>query len=310
MKKILSLIKTHAQQDFQLNYYLTVTFFLAASLLINYSIDLENSWIDRQTENPLRILSYFLLYGSGYYITCLILTYFNEIDTFWKSKKFWSFSLFGLSILSIDKGFVFLPTIMKSLDQPYEAYAWLFKIATSASSFVLVLLPLLLFYHTINKEKSGFYGVTTPSTIKPYLYLLLIVAPFIFIAAWQTSFTDYYPVYKTNSVYELWGWPSYLPMLIFEFIYGADFLNVELLFRGFFVIGIAQIMGKHSIMPMVVIYCFLHFGKPAGEAISSIFGGYIIGIIALSTRSLRGGIIIHVGIAWLMETAAYLVKQF
>lgn len=213
-------------------------------------------------------------------------------------------------MLSVDKGFGCLPAVMNLLDQPYDVYAWVFKIATSATSFGLVLLPLLLFYQTIDKEKSGFYGITTLSNIKPYLYLLLIVAPFISIAALQTSFTDYYPVYKANNVSELWGWPSYLPMMIFEFIYGADFLNVELLFRGFFVIGIAQIMGKHAIMPMVVIYCFLHFGKTAGEAISSIFGGYIIGIIALYTRSLQGGIIIHVGIAWLMETAAYFAKQF
>jgi hypothetical protein len=213
-------------------------------------------------------------------------------------------------VLSIDKGFVYLPTIINSLDQPYDVYVWLFKIATSATSFILVLLPLLLFYQIFDHEKSGFYGLTTRSTISPYIFLLLIVAPFIFISALQTSFTNYYPVYKTNAVSELWGWPGYLPMVIFELIYGADFLNVELLFRGFFVIGIAQIMGTHSIMPMVTIYCFLHFGKPAGEAISSIFGGYMIGIIALYTRSLQGGIIIHVGIAWLMETAAYCAKQF
>jgi hypothetical protein len=310
LKKILSLIKTHAEEDFQFNYYITIIFFLAASLLLNYSVDLENSLIDRQTENFVRILLYFFLYGFGYYITCLIVSYFNKVNVFWGSKKFWLFSLFGLSVLSIDKGFVYLPAVMNLPNQPYDVYAWLFKIATSATSFALVLLPLLLFYQTMDKEKSGFYGITTSSNIKPYLYLLLIVAPFIFTAALQTSFTDYYPVYKTNKVSELWGWPSYLPMMIFEFIYGADFLNVELLFRGFFVIGIAQIMGTHSIMPMVVIYCFLHFGKPAGEAVSSIIGGYIIGIIALYTRSLRGGIIIHVGIAWLMETAAYFAKQF
>lgn len=298
------------QQDFQINYYLTIAFFLVGSLFVNYSIDLENSWIDRQTNHYTRILLYFFLYGFGYYTACMIVSYFNNAKVSWGSNKFWLFSLFGISVLSIDKGFVMPPAIMNLLDQPYEAYAWLFKIATSGTSFIIVLLPMILFYKTVDKEKSGFYGLTTPSNIKPYLYLLLIVAPFIFIAAWQTSFTNYYPVYKTNTVYELWGWPSYLPMLIFEFIYGADFLNVELIFRGFFVIGIAQIMGKHSIMPMVVIYCFLHFGKPAGEAISSIFGGYILGIIALYTRSLVGGIIIHVGIAWMMETVAYFVKQF
>lgn len=309
MKKILSFIKTHARQDFQINYYLTLIFFITTSLVINYSFDLENSLIDRQTENTVRIVLYFLLYGFGYYITCLIVSYFNKKNVFWRSKKFWIFSLFGLSVLSIDKGFVYLPTLMKSLDQPYDVYAWLFKIATSGTSFILVLMPLLLFYQTIDKEKSGIYGLTTPTHIKPYLHLLLIVIPFIFTAALQSSFTDYYPIYKTNKVSELWGWPSYLPMMIFEFIYGADFLNVELLFRGFFVIGIAQIMGKHAIMPMVVIYCFLHFGKPAGEAISSIFGGYIIGIIAFYTRSLGGGVVIHVGIAWLMETTAYFIKH-
>lgn len=253
---------------------------------------------------------YFFLYGFGYYSACMIVSYFNHAKVSLASNKFWLFSLFGISVLSMDKGFVMPPTIMNLLDQPYEAYAWLFKIATSGTSFIIVLLPVVLFYKIIDKEKSGLYGLTTSSNIKPYLYLLLILTPIIFTAAWQTSFTNYYPVYKTNSVYELWGWPSYLPMMIFEFIYGADFLNVELLFRGFFVIGIAQIIGKHSIMPMVVIYCFLHFGKPAGEAISSIFGGYILGIIALYTRSLVGGIIIHVGIAWLMETVAYFVKQF
>jgi len=98
--------------------------------------------------------------------------------------------------------------------------------------------------------------------------------------------------------------------MIFELLYGADFLNVELLFRGFFVVGMAQILGKHAVMPMVIIYCFLHFGKPAGEAISSIFGGYILGIIALNTRSVWGGIIIHVGVAWMMEAAAYVTKHF
>jgi len=300
----------HAQQDYQPSYYLTLFIFLGASLLINYSIGLETLLINKQTDNFIRVLLYFLLYGFGYYTTCLMVSYFTKAKDFWRSKRFWIFSLFGINILAIDKGLTFIPALISSFDQPYEVYAWLFKVTTSWSSFVLVLLPLLIFYQTIDKEKSGFYGLTKPSDIKPYLQLLLIVAPFIFIAAFQTGFSNYYPVYKSNTVSELWGWPSYLPMIIFELIYGADFLNVELLFRGFFVIGIAQIMGKHSIMPMVVIYCFLHFGKPVGEAISSIFGGYIIGIIALYTRSIAGGIAIHIGIAWLMETSAYFSKQF
>jgi hypothetical protein len=43
-----------------------------------------------------------------------------------------------------------------------------------------------------------------------------------------------------------------------------------------------------------------------GEAISSIFGGYILGIFAYSSRNIYGGLIAHLGVAWGMEYLAYL----
>ena len=54
--------------------------------------------------------------------------------------------------------------------------------------------------------------------------------------------------------------------------------------------------------------CFLHFGKPAGEAISSIFGGYILGILAFRSRNIYGGLIAHLGVAWGMDWLAFLNK--
>ena len=36
---------------------------------------------------------------------------------------------------------------------------------------------------------------------------------------------------------------------------------------------------------MAATYAALHFGKPMGETISSIFGGYILGVIALYNHS-------------------------
>ena len=59
---------------------------------------------------------------------------------------------------------------------------------------------------------------------------------------------------------------------------------------------------------MIVWYATIHFGRPLGETISSLFGGYILGVLALSTRSIWGGLFIHIGIAWLMEAAAFLQK--
>lgn len=308
MRKLLSIIVKHLRQDFQFKYYFGVSLFLAISLFLNYSLNLENGWID-QHAGYAQVILYFLLYGIGYYTACGLVFSFNHLEHVWKSKKFWHFSLVGLLILAHDKCSPFLTEIMNALHQPYEIYVWLFRVAANISSFFLVLLPLILFYQLADKKKSNLYGLTLWGDCKPYLYLLLLVTPFIFIASLQHDFTTYYPVYKSNQVAEIWNWPYYLPMIIFEFFYGADFLNVEFLFRGFFVIGMSQILGRHAVLPMVSIYCFLHFGKPVGEAISSIIGGYILGVIALNTRSIWGGILIHIGVAWLMEMAAYISKQ-
>jgi hypothetical protein len=52
---------------------------------------------------------------------------------------------------------------------------------------------------------------------------------------------------------------------------------------------------------MAVFYCAIHFGKPMAECISSFFGGIILGVITYNTRTIWGGVIVHLGIAWLME---------
>jgi len=76
------------------------------------------------------------------------------------------------------------------------------------------------------------------------------------------------------------------------------------------VIGMVGIMRRHAVLPMAVTYCFLHFGKPMAECISSFFGGYLLGVIAMYTRSIFGGCIIHMGIAFLMEAAAMIQHYF
>ncbi len=52
---------------------------------------------------------------------------------------------------------------------------------------------------------------------------------------------------------------------------------------------------------MVVLYAVCHFGKPVGETISSIFGGYLLGILAYKSRNVWGGVFVHVGVALFME---------
>ena len=94
--------------------------------------------------------------------------------------------------------------------------------------------------------------------------------------------------------------------LIYEFFYGIDFLWVEWIVRGALIIGLYKIMGENVLLPVTVFYCTIHFGKPMAEAISSILGGYVLGIFAIRTNTIYGGFMIHAGIAWMMELAAFI----
>ena len=55
---------------------------------------------------------------------------------------------------------------------------------------------------------------------------------------------------------------------------------------------------------MVGVYAFVHFEKPMVEAIGSMVGGFILGVIALYSRSILGGIVIHLCVALLMDSLA------
>jgi membrane protease YdiL (CAAX protease family) len=88
-----------------------------------------------------------------------------------------------------------------------------------------------------------------------------------------------------------------------------DFITIEFFFRGFLIIGMIKACGKNCIVPAACFYCCIHLGKPMGEAISSFAGGLLLGIISANTKSIRGGLMVHIGIAWMMELAGFIAHQ-
>lgn len=139
---------------------------------------------------------------------------------------------------------------------------------------------------------------------RPYVYMLLLMIPLIAIAASESDFLKAYPILLKVELLQSPG--NTLHKLLFELSYGSDFFTIELFFRGFLVLAFARFVGIHSILPMAMFYCTIHFGKPLGECISSYFGGLILGVVVYHTRSIYGGLMVHLGIAWLMELAGYL----
>jgi len=172
----------------------------------------------------------------------------------------------------------------------------------------LLVMSLMLFviWKVFYKEES-FFGLAVKNfKWKPYLLMLIIMIPLIAAASTQPDFLQMYPKLKAVDSVLTGVNHNWIYKLLHELSYGSDFISVELFFRGFLVLAFVKVAGKDAILPMACFYCTIHFGKPLGECISSYFGGMLLGIVVFHTRSIIGGLMVHLGIAWLMELGGYI----
>ena len=312
MKKIWQLLKKHIAADFNLKLYGALGIFLALIVSFNYAVNFENGVIDKYTGREIRILWYFLEMSFVYFVAAGLVFYFNNTLHHFKSPRFWLIIIVALVFLAIDLGFPYTRQIANRISGgDYWTYRWSYGIVNNLTDFFIQAMPLFVFAWFFEKQRENF-GVNGKNIdLKPYWQILMIVAPLVIIASFEDGFRHYYPMYHKYEIPQeknMTGISPWLLGLWFEIAYGMDFFNVEFLFRGALVIGVSQVIGKEAILPMVSAYCALHFGKPLGECISSIFGGYILGVVAFYTRNIWGGVIVHMGLAWMMEIVAFLQK--
>ncbi|MBI3140040.1 MAG: CPBP family intramembrane metalloprotease [Sphingobacteriales bacterium] len=187
----------------------------------------------------------------------------------------------------------------------YRNYFW-----NKIISWPIYLLSLLLILYGIRqwvaKEESWFGIRNRVGGWKPYGSMILLMLPLLAFASSQPGFQAVYPQFKNLSVTGNMEHISWWKILLFEGSYGTDFITIELFFRGFLVLAFVKWMGRDIILPAAVFYCCIHFGKPVAECISSFFGGILLGIIVYHTRSIRGVLVVHLGMAWMMEVAGWL----
>ena len=68
--------------------------------------------------------------------------------------------------------------------------------------------------------------------------------------------------------------------------------------------GAVRVLGLGAIPAMVVPYMMIHFPKPELECFGSIIAGFALGAIALRTRAIFAGMLIHITVAWTMDAMA------
>jgi len=306
LKLFLDYLKNFIREDFHGKYYLSVLVLLVVAIGINYTIDLEDGIIDPIQGYFQRSGAFFLLYSGLYLSTILINRLFYPNSSFFRTKIFWVNLFFGFLILAGDVAFQPFKLLT---EVPSEIRQFSSKMLSNLISLISILLPLWLFYRLIDWNQASFYGLTRKGFVtRPYLSLFAIIIPLVVAGSFLPGFDQQYPMYVVSRAHEYWQIQEWITVIAYELAYGWNFISIELFFRGFLVIGMIKILGRHAILPMVVVYSSIHFGKPMGECISSVFGGYILGVVAFYSRNIWGGVVIHIGLAWLMEITSFLQK--
>jgi hypothetical protein len=199
----------------------------------------------------------------------------------------------------------FLPLLPAGWASSWYRYALI--VLQLPAKLILLLLMLWACRKTGGWGTAKGLGLTTAGfSSRPYLLLLLFLTPLIVLASTQPDFLRFYPKVRNLAFINAYAHPAWPWKLLYELSYGLDFLSIELFFRGFLVIGLARWAGPKTILPMAAFYCTVHFGKPLGECVSSFFGGLALGVLAWRTRSILGGLMVHLGLAWMMEIGGWL----
>ena len=127
-----------------------------------------------------------------------------------------------------------------------------------------------------------------------YAVSLAVVLIAMAILSNQRDFLTYYPFYKGAS-------RSWLDYLSWEACYFAQFFALEFYFRGFLLQALRKKMGSAAIFAVAVPYCMIHYGKPYLEAHGAIIAGVVLGSLAMKTRSIYAGFLVHIVVAALMD---------
>ncbi len=315
MKKIWIQLKDYQRKYFDWKLYLSIAVFMTVCIVLNYSYDFEDRYIDAYSGSPLKVLWMFLFHLFPYLSICLILSLFGKVENWWSQSAFWWRVLLGFVILGFDRGFFFIQYL-----QPHVgplSFRYVSLILFWASSLISSVLPILLVHHFLETRElpRHYYGLAIRRfDPRPYLLLLGMAAIFLGIGSFMAEIQNYYPRFDKAGIEwflkENPNWTYQAAVVVYELGYGSDFISVELFFRGFLILSMVRILGPYAVLPMIGTYAFLHFGKPLGETISSMFGGYILGIISMNSRNVWGGVMIHLGVAWLMEILGYLQGRF
>ncbi len=188
--------------------------------------------------------------------------------------------LFDFDLKQIDRETAAI-TILSTLLLMVDYYQRLTPVKALDRLALYLLIPLLIIRLVFRKpvRDYGFQWGDWRAGLKLTAIVIALAAPLLWIIARNSpDMVDYYAG----------QWNAAAPILTF-----LDLIGWEFFFRGFLLFGYARVFGANALWLHAVPFALAHLGKPAIETYSTIFGGFLFGLVAWRCRSFVYPFLIH-----------------
>lgn len=181
---------------------------------------------------------------------------------------------------------IFLALAVLIPDRNLTAGSLFERILKNTAMFTCIpLLSLLVF--KIKPREAGLSLRSWRLSVKYAAVVLVFALPFMLYGATLPDFRAYYPL-----------WPhagdSVTNFLVYEAAIAVLMFNTEFFFRGYLLFNLEKEFGRTPALILHAIpYMLVHIGKPPLEVPYSFFAGVVFGYLALKTRSILPGFLVH-----------------
>ncbi|MDP1878652.1 MAG: CPBP family intramembrane metalloprotease [Actinomycetota bacterium] len=188
-----------------------------------------------------------------------------------------------------------------------DAWPHLAQLAWWAGWVIAIYVSVPIAYARITAQPIRSYGLRLGlfrGEARIFAILLPAIVIGAYVSAGQPRFQQTYPFYRELAD----GTGTVAGLLTWWLMYAATFVALEFFFRGFLVSAGFRIIRWWAVPAMGAPYCLLHLDKPIPELVTSLFGGMLLGVVAVRTRSILAGVLAHVTLA-IGTDAAVLLRR-